>query len=148
MVPGMSSFLAVPITEAEAVAAAGLASAVILVLGLVGYVLGSLGLMGVFTKAGKPGWAAFVPIYNLVVLLEVVGRPLWWLVLFLVPGVNVVALIIVMHDLSKSFGHDVGFTIGLILLGLVFTWILWLGSSTYRGPAAATAPAPGNLAAA
>lgn len=144
----MSNLLAVPITEAEAVAAAGVASAFILVLGLVGYVLGSLGLMGVFTKAGKPGWAAFVPIYNLVVLLEVVGRPLWWFVLFLIPGVNVVALVIVMNDLSKSFGHDVGFTIGLILLGVVFTWILWLGSSTYRGPAAATTAAPSTAYAA
>lgn len=139
----MSNLLAVQITEAEAVAAAGAAATFGLLVGLVAYVVTALGLMGVFAKAGKPGWAAFVPIYNLVVLLEVVGRPLWWFVLFLIPGVNVVAMIIVMHDLSKSFGHDAGFTVGLVLLNVVFTWVLWLGSSTYRGPAAAAPAQPG-----
>lgn len=134
----MSTLFAVPITDAEAAAAAG-GAVLFLVFGLIGYVVSALGLMGVFTKAGKPGWAAFVPIYNVIVLLEVVGRPLWWFVLFLIPGVNVVASIIVMNDLSKSFGHDVGFTVGLVLLSVVFLWILWLGSSTYRGPAAAAA---------
>ncbi|UZN04655.1 DUF5684 domain-containing protein [Cellulomonas sp. S1-8] len=135
----MSLFLTVPLTDAETAAAAGGAAVVGLIFGLIGYVIGALGLMGVFTKAGKPGWAAFVPIYNLIVLLEVVGRPLWWFVLFLIPGVNVIAMIIVMNDLSKSFGHEVGFTVGLVLLTVVFTWILWLGSSTYRGPSAAVA---------
>ncbi|ADG74188.1 conserved hypothetical protein [Cellulomonas flavigena DSM 20109] len=144
----MSNLLAVPITDAEAAAAAGALASFGLIAGIVGYVIGALGLMGVFTKAGKPGWAAFVPIYNLIVLLEVVGRPLWWFILFLIPGVNVVAMIIVMNDLSKSFGHEIGFTIGLILLTVVFTWILWLGSSTYRGPAAAAQAAPGNAYAA
>jgi len=141
----MSTLLAVPITDAEAAAAAGGMLVFALIAGLVGYVVGSLGLMGVFTKAGKPGWAAFVPIYNLIVLLEVVGRPLWWIVLLLVPGVNVVAAIIIMNDLSKSFGHEAGFTVGLVLLPVVFTWILWLGSSTYRGPAA-LAPASSTAA--
>ena len=140
----MFNLLAVPITDAEAVAAAGAAATLGLVVGVIAYVVGALGLMGVFAKAGKPGWAAFVPIYNLIVLLEVVGRPLWWFILFLIPGVNVVAMIIVMNDLSKSFGHEVGFTVGLVLLTVVFTWILWLGSSTYRGPAAAASPVPGN----
>lgn len=144
----MFTLLAAPLTEAEAAAAAGAGLVVFAVIGLIGYVVSALGLMGVFTKAGKPAWAAFVPIYNLVVLLEVVGRPLWWLVLFLIPGVNVVALIIVMHDLSKSFGHDAGFTVGLVVLSTVFLWILWLGSSTYRGPAAATTAAPSTAYAA
>ncbi|MBO0900924.1 signal peptidase I [Cellulomonas sp. zg-ZUI222] len=134
----MSTFLTVPLTDAEAAAAAG-SVVVALIFSLVFYVIGCLGLMGIFTKAGQPGWAAFVPIYNTIVLLQVVGRPLWWFLLLLVPGVNVVALIIIMHDLSKSFGHDAGFTVGLVLLSVVFTWILWLGSSTYRGPAAAAA---------
>lgn len=40
----------------------------------------------VFTKAGKPGWAAIVPIYNIIVLLQIVGRPTWWIILFLIPS--------------------------------------------------------------
>ena len=49
---------------------------------------------------------------------------------------NFVIFIIVMNDLSKSFGHGVGFTIGLIFLSWIFMSILGFGSSRYRGPAA------------
>ena len=41
-----------------------------------------------------------------------------------------------MHDISKSFGHDIGFTLGLILLGGIFIPILSWGDSQYQGPAA------------
>lgn len=88
----------------------------------------------IFTKAGKPGWAAIVPIYNMIVLLEIVGKPWWWLLLMLIPIVNIVIIIIVYHQLSLSFGKDVGFTIGLILLGIVFIPLLAFGDAKYIGP--------------
>jgi hypothetical protein len=116
---------------------------------VVAYVLYALAYLGIFRKAGKPAWAAFITIYNIIVLLEVVGRPVWWIILLLIPIVNIVILIIVFNDLSKSFGHGVGFTIGLIFLSWIFMLILGFGSSQYRGPAAgvgasppATAPPP------
>ena len=90
----------------------------------------------IFTKAGKPGWAAIVPIYNIIVLLEVVGRPAWWVILFLIPFVNVIMAFIVMVDLAKSFGKDVAYALGLIFLGIIFFPMLSFGSATYRGPAA------------
>ncbi|MCC6881580.1 MAG: DUF5684 domain-containing protein [Verrucomicrobiales bacterium] len=90
----------------------------------------------IFTKAGKPGWAAIVPIYNIIVLLEVVGRPAWWVILFLIPFVNVIMAFIVMVDLAKSFGKDVAYALGLIFLGIIFFPMLAFGSATYRGPAA------------
>ncbi len=95
----------------------------------------------VFTKARQPGWAVIVPIYNVWVMLKIVGRPGWWIVLMLIPLVNFIIAIIVAVDLAKSFGHGVGFALGLIFLGPIFGLILGFGSSTYRGPAAA-APAP------
>jgi hypothetical protein len=88
----------------------------------------------VFTKAGKPGWAAIVPIYNFIVLLEIVGKPAWWFLLMLIPCVNLVVLIMIYHRLSLSFGKDVGFTIGLILLGFIFMPILAFGDAQYVGP--------------
>ncbi len=97
----------------------------------------------IFTKAGLPGWPALIPIYSTFVLLKVVGRPGWWLLLFLVPFLGFVIYIILMNDLSKSFGHGVGFTLGLIFLSLIFFYVLAFGSSTYRGPAGA----PGGMAA-
>lgn len=91
----------------------------------------------IFTKAGQPGWAALVPIYNLVVLLQVVGRPIWWIVLMLIPLVNLVIFIMVAIDLAKSFGKGAGFGIGLAFLGFIFYPILGFGSAQYVGPAAA-----------
>ena len=89
-----------------------------------------------FTKAGKPGWAAIVPIYNTVVMLQIVGRPIWWILLLLVPFVNIVVGIIVVNDMAKSFGKDVTWTIGLLLLGIIFYPMLAFGSAKYMGPAA------------
>src|SRR5262245_61036676 len=51
------------------------------------------GMWKVFTKAGKPGWAALVPIYNLIVLLEIVDKPVWWIILLLIPCVNIIVSI-------------------------------------------------------
>lgn len=92
----------------------------------------------IFTKAGMPGWPALIPIYSTFVLLKVVGRPGWWLLLFLVPFLNLVIYIILMNDLSKSFGHGVGFTLGLVFLSLIFFYVLAFGGSIYRGPAGAS----------
>jgi hypothetical protein len=91
------------------------------------------GCWKMFTKAGKPGWACLIPIYNIIVLLEIVGRPLWWIVLFLIPIVNAIAAIIVSFDLAKVFGRGVGFAIGLILLPFIFVPVLGFGSATYQG---------------
>ena len=95
----------------------------------------------VFTKAGKPGWAILIPIYNIIVLLEIVGKPWWFLFLMLIPIVNFVITVWVTNLLSLSFGKDVGFTIGLILLGPIFVPILGLGKSEYKGPAGAVTKA-------
>ena len=94
-------------------------------------------LWKVFTKAGKPGWAAIVPIYNLIVLFQIVGRPWWWLLLMLIPFVNFIIAIIVYIDLAKSFGKGVGFGIGLLFLSFIFLPILAFGDAQYVGPAAA-----------
>ncbi|MCL4435031.1 MAG: DUF5684 domain-containing protein [Actinobacteria bacterium] len=90
----------------------------------------------IFTKAGQPGWAAIIPIYNTWVLLKIVGRPGWWLILLFIPFVNIIFAIIVMNDLSKSFGHDAAFTVGLALLSFIFFPILAFGKSRYIGPSA------------
>jgi hypothetical protein len=90
----------------------------------------------IFTKAGQPGWAAIIPIYNWYILCKIVGRPGWWVILLLIPFVNFIVGIILCIDLAKSFGKGVGFGIGLILLGVIFFPILGFGSAQYQGPAA------------
>ena len=88
----------------------------------------------VFTKAGKPGWASIVPLYNTIVMLEIVGKPWWWLLLMCIPLVGIVIAIIVMIELCKSFGKGGGFIVGMILLGPIFMCILGFGSAQYLGP--------------
>ena len=98
----------------------------------------------VYSKAGKPGWACIIPIYNVVVLLEIVGRPTWWIVLALFPCTAPIVLIIIMLDLAKSFGKDNMFAAGLILLGPIFLAILGFGSAEYQGPAASAGGGGGD----
>ncbi|UKJ08953.1 DUF5684 domain-containing protein [Solitalea lacus] len=88
----------------------------------------------IFTKAGKPGWAALIPIYNLIVLLEIIGRPAWWVILLLIPFVNFIILIIVSIDLAKSFGKSTLFGIGLAFFTIIFGAILAFGDAAYQGP--------------
>lgn len=91
----------------------------------------------VFEKAGQPGWAAIIPIFNLYIMLKITGRPVWWMILFFVPIVSIIVSVITMVDMAKSFGKGVGFAIGLLLLGFIFFPILGFGDAQYQGPAAA-----------
>jgi hypothetical protein len=88
----------------------------------------------IFEKAGQPGWACLIPIYNIYILLKIVGKPGWWLIMFILPIVNVIFAIWTINMLSKSFGKDEGFTVGLLLLGIVFYPILGFGDAAYLGP--------------
>ena len=89
------------------------------------------GMWTVFSKAGQPGWACLVPLYNMVVLLQVAGRPTWWLVLMFLPFVNMVIFLIVMIDVAKAFGKGAGFGLGLFFLGPVFYPMLGFGDAEY-----------------
>jgi ABC-type sulfate transport system permease subunit len=124
----------------ESNSGSGAAGAIMGLIGLVYMaviVLVVVSLWVIFTKAGQPGWAAIVPIYNAVVLLQIVGRPIWWVVLLLIPFVNFIVGILVSIDLAKSFGKGAGFGIGLVVLGFVFAPILAFGDARYQGPSAA-----------
>ena len=92
----------------------------------------------IYSKANQPGWACLVPIYANVVQFKVVGLNPWLLLLYLVPGINVIVtfvfLIIVPFRLAKSFGKDLGWGFGLLFLPFIFNLILAFGSSNYVGP--------------
>ncbi|MBE9609108.1 DUF5684 domain-containing protein [Chitinilyticum piscinae] len=90
------------------------------------------GFWKTYTKAGKPGWASIVPIYNFIVLLEIVKKPLWWIVLLLIPLVNFVALIMIYLELAKKFGKGAGFGIGLVFLPFIFVPMLGFGDAEYN----------------
>src|SRR6266478_5632429 len=112
-------------------------SPVSMIIGLLFALLIIVAMWKVFTKAGQPGWASIIPIYNLYIWCKIVGRPWWWILLMLIPLVNFIVGIILCIDLAKSFGKGAGFGIGLALLGVIFFPILGFGSAQYQGPAAA-----------
>lgn len=123
----------------EPSAAAGIFGGLAMIVWIALLVLVIAGMWKVFTKAGKPGWACLIPIYNIIVLLEICGRPLWWFILLLIPIVQLIVGIIVSIDVAKSFGKGTGFGLGLAFLGPIFYPLLGFGDATYRGPAAAAA---------
>ncbi|MEI7860732.1 MAG: DUF5684 domain-containing protein [Acidimicrobiales bacterium] len=91
----------------------------------------------IFSKAGRPGWGAIIPFYNIYLMCKVSGRPGWWLILFFIPLVNIVVALIVMIDLAKAFGKGTGFGVGMFFLNFIFYPILGFGSATYSGEKAA-----------
>lgn len=92
-----------------------------------------LAMWKIFAKAGQPGWASLVPIYNIIVLLQIVGKPVWWIILLFIPIVNFVISIILALELAKVFGKSGGFAAGLILLPVVFYPLLGFGDASYVG---------------
>jgi len=120
--------------HSAASAGGGAIGMVVILIYLAVIVLMIASMWRLFTKAGKPGWAAIVPIYNIVVLLEIIGKPLWWIVMFLIPCVSLVFAVMMTIEVAKCFGKDVGFGIGLLLLAPIFYPILAFGDSQYVGP--------------
>jgi Family of unknown function (DUF5684) len=96
-------------------------------------ILAIAGCWKTFEKAGKPGWAAIVPIYNVVIMLEIAGKPLWWIILIFIPLVNFVVIILIMIAFAEKFGKGAGFGVGLAFLSFVFFPILGFGDAQYVG---------------
>jgi hypothetical protein len=92
------------------------------------------GTWKLFTKAGQPGWAAIVPIYNLCVILHIVGRPTRWLVGFLIPIVDFVVAVLVTIDVAKAYGKGIVYAVGMVLVPFIFYPLLGFGDARYRGP--------------
>lgn len=91
-------------------------------------------LWKIFVKAGRPGWAAIIPFYNIFVEIEITGLPWWVFLLVFIPGANAVALILISINFANVFGKSTGFAVGLIFLGFVFIPILAFDDSKYTAP--------------
>jgi hypothetical protein len=88
----------------------------------------------IFHKAGKPGWATLVPFYNVAVILQIVGKPSWWLLLLFVPGINIIIAVLMLIEMARSFGYGPGFGIGMFFLPIIFIPLLAIGENEYIGP--------------
>lgn len=105
-------------------------------------------LWRIFAKAGRPGWAAIVPVYNSWVLFEIVGYPGWWALLAFIPVVNIFPLVMMLvsyYKLGKLFGKSDVFSVLLIFFPVILLPVLAFGSAQFNGaapgPAAPVSPA-------
>lgn len=98
-------------------------------------IIGVAGQWKTFEKANQPGWACIIPIYNIYIMTKIGGKPSYWVLLMLIPVANFIFAVWLINMISKSFGKDEGFTIGLLLLGIVFWPILGFSNDIkYLGP--------------
>jgi hypothetical protein len=125
-------------TETTMGVAAGGGLILVIEIALIALVI--IGLWKLFAKAGKPGWAAIVPIYNTCVMIDIAGKPIWWILLMFIPVVNIVISVLIMIGLAKNFGRGTGTVIGLIFLPMIFLLILGFGSAQYAPEAEALPP--------
>jgi len=86
-----------------------------------------------FKKAGEPGWAAIIPVYNILIAVKIAGKPWWYILLLLIPIVNIIVGIMILHGISKGFGKGGWYTVGLIFFRVIFLAILGFGPAVYTG---------------
>jgi hypothetical protein len=87
----------------------------------------------IYERAGQAGWKSLIPFYNMYVLMEISGKPGWWMFLLFVPLVGVVVYLLAMLSLAKRFGRSELFGVGIFLLPMVFLPLLAFGGAKYEG---------------
>lgn len=88
----------------------------------------------IFEKAGKPGWKSIIPVYNLIVIFDILGKPWWWILFLLIPGLHIIIPIWMIILLGERFGKSDLFIIGLQLFGFIMIPILAFSDAEYVKP--------------
>ena len=86
----------------------------------------------IFKKAGKPGWASIIPIYNIYTMIQIAKLPTYYLLLFIIPIANIYAMFKIYIELAHKFNKSTGFGVGLIFLSVIFFPMLAFGDATYE----------------
>jgi hypothetical protein len=103
----------------------------IILLAIVVLMVASIWMM--FVKAGKPGWACLVPLYNIIVWLSIIGRPWWYLFFLVFPVTAVILWAIIVFGTARSFNRSILFVLGVTFLPFIFIPVLGFSSSDYIG---------------
>lgn len=110
----------------------GFAEITLLVFVLIPFlILPIISLWRIFEKAGEPGWSAIIPIYNLVILMSIAGKPWFWGLLACIPYIGLIFSIWGTNLVVKQFGKTEWFTLGIILLPFIFLPILAFGEAKF-----------------
>lgn len=110
----------------------GLLGGALIVPGIIALIV-IISMWKIYTKAGKPGWASIIPIYNIIVLIQIAGLSMMYLLFFFVPILNIYAIFKIYIEVAHKFGKSTGFGVGMIFLNIIFMPMLAFGSATYEG---------------
>lgn len=127
-----------PASTGGAFAALGAYMVIYVIIG----VLMLVSMWKIFTKAGKPGWAAIIPIYNIIVLLQIVELPVWYIVLFFVPIANIYAMFKIYIELAHKFGKSTGFGVATVFFSVICMPILAFSKDAVYNGTTQSAQAP------
>jgi len=105
----------------------------IIIIGMLVTIIEIVGAWFMFEKAGEPGWAAIIPIYNWLIGIKIAGKPWWYILLLMIPLVNLIIYVIILDGMAKNFGKGTAFTVGLFFFRFIFIPILGFGDAVYKG---------------
>lgn len=108
----------------------GILEIVILLVVLLFFVVIIASYWRLYEKAEKPGWASIIPIYNNIILLEIIKKPWWWIFLMMIPFFGLIWWVWSLNLFVKSFGKNEGYTLGCILLPYIFLPLLAFDKTT------------------
>jgi hypothetical protein len=87
-----------------------------LFLGVVLYAYTAICFMKIAEKTNtENGWWAWIPILNILLMLAIARKPLWWILLMLIPLVNLVIAIIVLVGICQARGKSGWLVIGFLV---------------------------------
>ena len=108
------------------------------IIGMAVAIFSIISMWKLFAKAGKKGWAAIVPIYNTIVMIEIAELPIWYIALFFVPFANIYAIFKIYIEIAHKFGKSTGFGVGMVFLNIIFIPMLSFGKAEYKGGVSAS----------
>ena len=101
--------------------------------GLIFTIVNIVAFWHIFEKAGVPGWKSIIPVYNLLNIFDILGKPRYWFLFLLLPGLHILIAIWMFILLGQRFKQSDLFIMGLFLFGFVFVPVLAFGDSKYDG---------------
>lgn len=105
-------------------------------------IIHGIGTWKSYVKAGKKAWEAFVPVYNGIVLMQIINRPKWWIFLLFIPVINLFMFPIIWIETLRTFGKKstLDMVLGVVTLGFYIAYVNYTQETTYHANRDLTAP--------
>ena len=105
-------------------------------------VIHGIGTWKLYVKAGRKSWEAFIPVYNGIVLMQIINRPKWWILLLFIPVINLFLFPIIWIETLRTFGKKstVDMVLGVVTLGFYIAYVNYTQETTYHANRDLTAP--------